>query len=104
MILWLVLVISGLATYFIRASFLVNAGRLQLSYTVRRALRFVPVAALTALIVPELLMPQGRLAVTLDNHRLVAGFVAVLIAWRTRNTLLTIGAGMAALWLLMIFT
>jgi branched-subunit amino acid transport protein len=30
----------------------------------------------------------------------VAGVLAILVAWRTRNVLLTVGLGMAALWLL----
>ena len=33
------------------------------------------------------------------NPRLLAGIIAALVAWRTRNTMLTILAGMAALWI-----
>jgi branched-subunit amino acid transport protein len=32
------------------------------------------------------------------NGRLVAGAIAALVAWRTRNVFLTIAVGMAALW------
>ncbi|MCB0115394.1 MAG: AzlD domain-containing protein [Caldilineaceae bacterium] len=97
MTLWLTLIAAGLLTYAIRASFLVSAGRFHLSHTARRALRFVPVAVLTALIVPDLLIQNNQIAITLDNQRLIAGLVAVLVAWRTRNTLLTIAVGMAVL-------
>jgi branched-subunit amino acid transport protein len=38
--------------------------------------------------------------VSLGNTRLVAGALAALVAWRTKNVLLTIGVGMAALWIL----
>jgi len=31
---------------------------------------------------------------------LLAGLVAVLVAWRTRNVLLTVGVGMGVLWVL----
>lgn len=101
--LWAVLIAGGLITYAIRFSFLAGAHRLSLSPRWRRALRFVPIAVLTALIVPELLLAEGRLALAIGNHRLIAGLIAGVIAWRTGNTLLTIGAGMAALLLLQRF-
>ena len=45
----------------------------------------------------------GGLDLSLGNHRLLAGLAAILVAWRTRNTLVTILAGMAALLALQIF-
>ena len=35
-----------------------------------------------------------------QNLRLLAGTLAALVAWRTRNVLATIAAGMGALWIL----
>jgi branched-subunit amino acid transport protein len=66
----------------------------------RRALRFVPPAVLSALIFPELLLPGGALNLSLGNPRLLAGALAALIAWRTKNMLLAIAVGMVALWIL----
>ena len=60
-----------------------------------RALRYVPPAVLAAIIVPAVLLPEGMLALGWDNAPLVAGIVAVLVSWRTRNLLLTILVGMA---------
>jgi len=65
-----------------------------------RALRYVPAAVLSAIIAPELALPGGALDLTVGNERLVAGLLAILIAWRTRNVLLTVAIGMVALWLL----
>lgn len=103
MTLWLTLIAAGLLTYAIRASFLVSAGRFHLSTTTRRALRFVPVAVLTAIIVPELLVQNEQFVLSFDNHRLIAGLAAVIVAWRTRNTLLTIGVGMTVLAILTLY-
>jgi branched-subunit amino acid transport protein len=90
----------GLITYAIRVSlFLLPAGA-QLPEWLLRALRYVPAAVLSAIIAPDVLMPGGALDVTLGNERLIAGLVAVLVAWRTRNVLWTVGVGMAVLWLL----
>ena len=63
----------------------------------RKALHYVPPAVLSAIIFPELIYPSGHLDLTLGNTRLLAGIIATLVAWYTRNTLLTILAGMAAL-------
>jgi branched-subunit amino acid transport protein len=74
--------------------------KLQLPPLLQRALRFVPAAALTAIITPELLIQNGAIFLSPANARLIAGVIAIVIAWRTKNTLLTIGAGMIALWVL----
>lgn len=98
--IWLVMLLGGLLTYGMRLSFIYLLGRFEVPDLVRRALRFVPPAVLSAIIAPELLMPDNRLDLGLDNHRLVAGLVAILVAWRTKSMLLTILAGFATLLLL----
>ncbi len=96
-ILWLTLVIIGLLTFALRLGFIALAGRVSMPAWFERGLRFVPVAALTAILVPEVLKPAGTLNLSLGNARLLAGALAVLVAWRTKNVLLTIAVGMAAL-------
>jgi branched-subunit amino acid transport protein len=98
--LWLTLFVIGLITFAYRLSFIALMDRLRVPVLLQRALRFVPVAALTAIIIPDLVIHNGAVDVSLANFRLIAGLVAVLVAWRTKNTLLTIGVGMATLWLL----
>lgn len=96
--LWLTLVIIGLLTFAYRFSFIFLLGRIHLPAWIKRMLRFVPVAALTAIIIPELLAYSGAIDITWQNERLWAGGVAVFVAWRTSNVLLTIGLGMACLY------
>jgi branched-subunit amino acid transport protein len=98
--IWLVLILGGLITYAIRLSFIVLLERWQMPDIMQRGLRFVPPAVLSAIIFPELLMQEGEIAIGLGNLRLLAGLLAVLAAWKTRNALLTVGVGMAALLLL----
>jgi branched-subunit amino acid transport protein len=50
-----------------------------------------------ALVVPDIAFAGGTLALGLDNSKLLAALVAGPVAWRTRSTLPTIVAGMAAL-------
>ncbi|HLF02426.1 MAG TPA: AzlD domain-containing protein [Anaerolineales bacterium] len=100
MTLWLTIIAAGLLTFAIRLSFIVVFGQRPIPGMVRRALRFVPAAVLTAIIFPELLMPGKQFDLSLGNARLLAGLLAAVVAWRTRNVLLTIVAGMGALWVL----
>ena len=95
--LWGVMLLGGLITYLTRLSFIALFGKISVPPLVQRALRYVPPAVLSAIIFPELLLPTGKLDVSLGNTRLLAGLVAVLVAWRTRSALLTILIGMAAL-------
>jgi len=98
MSLWLTLLGMGLVTYAIRLSLILLIGRIELPLIVQRALRFVPPAVLAAIIVPALLLPAGTLDISLGNARLIAGLCAALVAWRTRNILVTIVVGLAVLW------
>ncbi len=97
MSIWLILLLGGLLTFGMRLSFIYLLGRVDVPDGIRRALRFVPPAVLSALILPELLMPSGQLDISFANHRWLAGLIAIVVAWRTRSILLTIVAGMAAL-------
>jgi branched-subunit amino acid transport protein len=87
-------------TLAIRLSFILLFGVIEVPPILRRALRFVPAAVLAAIILPEILLREEKVSLSLGNERLLAGVVAMAVAWRTRNVLLTIGVGMAALWLL----
>ena len=80
-----------------RYSFIYLLGRFEIPETLRRALRFVPPAVLTALVVPELFIRSGQIDLSLSNFRLLAGSAAIFVAWKTKNTFLTILAGMVAL-------
>jgi branched-subunit amino acid transport protein len=100
-VIWLVVLAASLGTFAIRLSFLALFGRLgEVPSGVERALRFVPAAVLTAIVVPRLVVPDGTLALGVGNERLLAGLVAAAVAWRTESMLWTIVVGMAALWTL----
>ncbi len=97
--LWLTILAAGVITYAIRLSFILVFSRWEIPQWLQRALRFVPPAVLTAIILPELFISSGKLDISLENGRLVAGLVAILVAWRTKNVILTILSGMVVLWL-----
>lgn len=100
MALWLLLLGIGVMTYAIRLSCIGLLGRRDMPALLLKALRFVPITVLPAIILPELFLRNNVLALSIQNPRWIAGILAALVAWRTRNVLLTIAMGMIALWVL----
>jgi branched-subunit amino acid transport protein len=96
---WLVMAICGAVTFATRLSFIAAEGRFQAPRWFRAMLPFVPIATLTAIVVPELARPGGAWDLSVRNGRLVAGCAAIAIAAISRNVLLTIAGGFAVLWL-----
>lgn len=98
------MLVGGAITYLLRLSFILIMDRWQPPLLLQRALRYVPAAVLSAIIFPELLMRHGAIDVTFHNLRLIAGALAVWVAWRFKNLVLAIAVGMGVLltlqWLL----
>lgn len=101
--IWLVILIGGLLTYGIRLSFILLWEKIKIPDLLLRSLRYVPPAVLSALIIPELFIQEEGITVSFENHRLIAGSIAIFIAWKFRNPLLTIISGMLILILLEMF-
>lgn len=85
-------------TFGVRYLTLVAVSRIPLPESLFRALRYVPPAVLSAIIAPAVLMGPSGLNISKANAPLFASLVAILVAWRSRNLLLTIVLGMLALW------
>ncbi|AKQ54318.1 AzlD domain-containing protein [Bordetella hinzii] len=86
-----------LCSVITRAGFMLFGDYLPLPDSVRRALRYAPVAALTAIVVPDFLPWKAGLGPVFD-YKLVAGLLGVIVFLRTRSAVLVIVAGMLALW------
>ncbi len=91
------LLVLGMAavTFAVRYPVLALVGKLPMPQGVFRALKYVPGAVLAAIIVPGILMPEGAIDISPTNTYLIAGIASGLVAWRTKNVLLTIVFGMA---------
>ena len=97
LLLWLA---CGVLTFAIRYSFIALEGHYRPPAWFIRWLPFVPIAALTAITAPELVLVAGQLDLGFGNPRFWAGLFAIAVAALWKNTLLTIASGFAAFWLL----
>ncbi|MGH2348592.1 MAG: AzlD domain-containing protein [bacterium] len=95
--IWATILGMGAITYGLRLSLILLLGRVEISPRVRQALRFVPPAVLSALILPEVVLTNG--ALDLGNNRLLAALVASVVAWKVKNTFVTVAAGLVTLWI-----
>ena len=98
-------IIMGMAlvTYFTRIGALALFRFTGVPTWLNRWLKYVPVAILTALIIPSLLLPKGYLDISLNNHYLIAGIAAACVAYRSRNIIATLGIGMSIMFVLKLF-
>lgn len=85
----------ALVTVITRSFFLYPERELPLPAWVKRALQYAPMAALVAIVVPDVLLTQGQLLHTLADARLAGAVAATAYFFWRRGILGTIVVGMA---------
>ena len=97
--IWLVMIVGGIFTFGTRFVMLSGWVAHGLPRWLIDALAFVPIAVLTAILVPAVLIdPATQQIIVIGNERIVAAVVATIIALLTRNVIATISSGLATLW------
>ena len=97
--IWLVMILGGIFTFGTRFVMLSGWVAHGLPRWLIDALAFVPIAVLTAILVPAVLIdPATQQIVVTGNARIFAAVVATIIALLTRNVIATISSGLATLW------
>jgi branched-subunit amino acid transport protein len=82
-------------TFLVRYAFFALGERVAFPPVVKRALRYVPAAGLTAIVVPMVLLPDGaHWQLNWHNAWMVGALATGLIAWRFNHLLASIGGGM----------
>jgi branched-subunit amino acid transport protein len=99
--IWLLIFAVGAITYAARLSFIAFFARREMPPLLAEALKHVPVAMLTAIVVPAIVfIAPGELRIDPGNAKLIAALVAGAVAWWRQSAVLTIVVGMLVLWLL----
>ncbi len=94
--LWSVIASLGLAviTLVTRAFFMIPKKEVPIPQWLKRGLKYAPLAALAAVIAPEIVMSNGALITTWADARLPAAALAVLYFFYRRDIMGTIALGM----------
>ncbi|GIZ53197.1 AzlD domain-containing protein [Noviherbaspirillum aridicola] len=92
---WLTILLLTLATIITRGTFYLLGHAVRLPPRVQHALRYAPAAALAAIVVPDLVLADGALHLSVFNPKLMAGIGATVFFLVTRHLLYTIIVGMA---------
>jgi branched-subunit amino acid transport protein len=97
--IWLLIFAVGAITYTARLSFIALFARRDMPPLLAEALKHVPVAMLTAIVVPAVVfIAPGMLRLDPGNAKLIAALVAGGVAWWKQSAVLTIVVGMGVLW------
>ena len=101
--IWMVMILCGLLTFSMRFVMFSYLAPKQIPGWLEEALSFVPVAVLTAIIVPAVIIsPEGGLMLA-GHSKIPAALVAVTAALVTRSVLTAIASGLGSLWVLEYF-
>ena len=98
--IWFLIIGSGLITFAMRFVFLTPAMPRQLPDWAEAAMRLVPVAVLSTIIISEVFISDGTLAPIENNPRIMAAMLAAIIAFWTKSVLLTLAGGLCCLYVL----
>jgi len=90
----------SIVTYIPRMFPLVILSKFNMPPLFLKWLRYIPVAVLSALLAPAILISDGSLALNLNNNALVASIPCFVIAAKTRNLFLTVVVGLISMFLL----
>ena len=98
--IWELMVVCGFFTFATRYSMISGFAPKELPRNMEHSLSFVPIAVLTAILVPEVMVAESGDLSFQGNFRIVAAGIAVFVAQTTRSVTATICFGMLSLWLL----
>ncbi len=97
--IWWIMAGLGLGTFLIRFSFIALYERIDFPPLIQKSLKFIPATVLFSLITPQFLTMNNHPSISFSNPRLIAGVVAAIVSWRTKNVAITILSGMITLYI-----
>ncbi|MCL1117497.1 AzlD domain-containing protein [Shewanella aestuarii] len=98
--IWLTIILMAIIVFASRHVLLEPKVPIRLSKKTLTFLSYSAPAVLTAIFAPIVFVPNNQLDLSLSNPYLVCAIVATLLAWLTKNTLLTIVISMGLFFLL----
>ena len=94
--IWSGIIISGVITFLIRFIPMSWITSREFSPSTKNSFKYIPLAVLTPIIVNDLSIIENNSLFLIENHKLYAGLISVIVAFTTNNILATISVGMAS--------
>ncbi|NBR34010.1 MAG: AzlD domain-containing protein [Rhodobacteraceae bacterium] len=98
--IWVVMITTGIMTFLMRFSMFSGLINKPLPASFDRYLRYVPIAVLSAIIAASVVIDPATNAPNIGTDRALAAIIAVIVALVTKSVLSTIAVGLSVLWVL----
>ncbi|HZK28275.1 MAG TPA: AzlD domain-containing protein [Thermoclostridium sp.] len=97
-----ILIILGMSivTYIPRALPIIVLSKFKLPDWFLRWLKYIPIAILSALLFPQIMMFEDHVNISLDNKNLLAAIPSLLAAYKTKSLFITVLVGIISMLLL----
>ena len=97
---WLSIIIAGILTYFTRMTMITLVNRDMLGDKIKAVLEYVPSAVFPAIIFPAIFINDYGLFVEINDPKIFAAIVAVIVGYLSKNIIATISSGLVSYWFL----
>lgn len=94
----------SIVTYLPRALPIVILSKIKMPEWFLQWLKYIPIAVLSALLVPGLLIAENRVDISLGNNKLLAAIPCILLAYLSKNLFVTVLSGIVIMFLLNLLT
>ena len=94
--IWSGIIICGVITFLIRFIPMSGITSSEFSPSTKNSFKYIPLAVLTPIIVNDLSIIENNSLFLIENYKLYAGLISVIVAFTTNNILATISVGMAS--------
>ena len=97
---WLSIIVAGILTYFTRMTMVALVSRDMLGDKIKAVLAYVPSAVFPAIIFPGIFINDYGHFIEMDDPKIFAAIVAVIVGYFSRNIIATILSGLISYWFL----
>ena len=97
---WLSIIVAGILTYFTRMTMITLVNRDMLGDKIKAVLEYVPSAVFPAIIFPAIFINDYGLFVSINDPKIFAAIVAVIVGYLSKNIIATISSGLVSYWFL----
>ena len=97
---WLSIIVAGILTYFTRMTMITLVNRDMLGDKIKAVLEYVPSAVFPAIIFPAIFINDYGLFVEINDPKIFAAIVSVIVGYLSKNIIATISSGLVSYWFL----